>query len=67
MYNILIKTKQEDKKKMKKSNKKMSYRELVEEVQYIASVLNDQPHNHDAYLLELVEAMVEKTKEVWAE
>ena len=50
-----------------KNINEMSYRELVEEVQYVASLLNDQPHHHDAYLLELVEAMVEKSKEAWAE
>ena len=50
-----------------KSVNEMSYTELVEEVKYITSLLDDQPHHHDAYLLELVEAMVEKTKEAWAE
>ena len=50
-----------------KNINEMSYIELVTEVQYIASLLNDQPHYHDAYLLELVEAMVEKSKEAWAE
>ena len=45
----------------------MSYEELVKEVQYTASLLDDQPHHHDAYLLELVEAMAEKTKKAYEE
>ncbi len=44
-----------------KAVNEMSYTELIEEVQYIATLLADQPHHHDGYLLELVEAMVEKT------
>ena len=51
---------------MKAVNEK-SYTELVEEVQYIASLLADQPHHHDAYLLELVKAMVEKTDKFYTE
>ncbi len=49
-----------------KSVNEMSYTELLAEVQYIASVMNDQPYYHDPYLLELVEAMVEKTYAYWA-
>ena len=42
----------------------MNYQELVAEVKYIVSLLDDQPYHHDAYLLELVSAMVEKSNEV---
>ena len=45
----------------------MSYEELVAELQYMASVLDDQPHYHDEYILEIVKAMVKKTEEWWAE
>lgn len=45
----------------------MSYQELVEEIQYVASLLDDQPHHHDAYLAELAEALLKKSKEELAE
>ena len=50
-----------------KNINEMSYKELVEEVKHTVSLLDDQPHHHDAYLLELVSAMAEKTREFWAE
>ena len=41
----------------------MTYAELVAEIQYISGLLSEQPHHHDAYLLELVEALNKKTVE----
>lgn len=46
---------------MNKNINEMTYNELVAEIQYIASLLNDQPHHHDAYLLDLVDALNKKT------
>lgn len=43
---------------------KMDYNELVNEVQYIASILKDQPYHHDAYLLEVVEEMARRQQQV---
>lgn len=50
---------------MKEINE-MSYEELVEEIKYIVSLLDDQPHHHDAYLADLTAALVAKTTEFYA-
>lgn len=49
-----------------KNINEMTYSELTAEIQYIAGLLNDQPHQHDAYLLELAEALNKKTAEYMA-
>ena len=49
-----------------RSIKEMSYRELVEELQYLASVLDDQPQCHDAYVADLAEELLKRAKTEWA-
>ena len=44
-----------------KNINEMTYRELVEEIQYIAGILEDQPYHHDAYLADLASALCEKS------
>ena len=46
-----------------KNINEMTYRELVDEIQYVASILNDQPYQHDAYLADLTAALCEKSAE----
>ena len=39
-----------------KAASEMSYRELVAELHYMASVLDDPPHYHAAYIADLADA-----------
>ena len=46
-----------------KSINEMSYRELVEELQYVVSLLDEQPHYHEAYVADLAEELLKRAKE----
>lgn len=43
-----------------KAISEMTYEELKEEIKYIVSLLDEQPHHHEAYLADLTAELAKK-------